>query len=831
MVWGRALLAGTVIAGIALGCPSKDSGGPATRAVTSGTRAAGGDGGSPRGTTLSAPGGPVCPADHPTLCSNHCCLAGSGCADGGTPGIDAGTCLASSAPPACPAGLPVACTAAPVATADGGLVSFDLSPQANDAILFAPMTFGEGRGSSALDLPVRKPSDPCTNAAATAPGVGMPIGDQAHAIEAWVRLDGTGPVVQGIVDLGSGGTARTDGIGFTSSDLFIYTGPGYAELLFNDCSNGSPNLTPNTWHLVAGSYDGKGGLTTLFVDGVSSQRGCPGIGYNQPASSAVTFGNGTSVLGTTCAPFAGQIDEVRILSSALSPSEAAADFAAAHLPLTANTVGLWTFNEGAPIRCCAAGSTCDPSGGCSASPETGSPSCPPGSPSCGGFCCPAGASCSNGACVESGTVPVNVCGANQVAVPETFTNANTYDCCPFPGSVPVAQATTCFGTLAVTCALPSSVSASPTCNQGACPIGYSCCQLGANSYGCVAPTASGGQCTSGPACAGKSRIDAAGNYAPGGCCGSGTVCGAPDLCCPAGDEQCGTGCCPAGKCVNGSCGAVSSCPSGGVACGTICCAAGEFCARPGVCTQPPAATASCISGACNSVGPCCPSGSACTSDGTCVSTAPVIPATVPLGPPCASGRCAAAQLCSGAGCCPSDHPDGCGSSCCLSGGCSNNTCSCPASLPVACGSDCCEAGSACSDGHCVPQCPGGAAACGDSCCEAGIACLNGKCVCPGDHPVVCGDFCCLGGAVCGASGCGCPAGQVSCRNECCGVGETCQSGVCAAASSSGCDDGSGQPRTLQSCPGGAQMCCYNPEVCCVSAFDGKVGCFPRAYCR
>ena len=830
---GRALLALAIAAGVALGCPSTDSGGAAARAVQSGTRAAGRDGGSPRGAAGLAPGGPSCPPDHPAVCASQCCLASSTCADGGTPGVDAGSCLGPSTAPACPGGLPVACPAAPVATADGGLVSFDLSPQHNDATLFAPATFGEGRGTAGLSLPARKATDPCTNGAATAAGVGLPIGDQAHAIEAWIRLSGSGggPSVQNLVDLGAGGTARTDGVGFTSSDLFLRVGPGYAAPLFNNCQTGSFNLTPNVWHLVAGSYAGKGGITTLYVDGAPSQAGCPFIGYNQPAASTVTFGNGTAVGGTTCAPFAGDIDEVRVLSSALGPSEAAADFAAAHLPLTATTVGLWTFNEGAPVRCCPAGSGCDPSGGCGASPGAGSPSCPSGSPACGGVCCPAGASCSNGACVENGAAPANVCGANQIAVPETYTNPSAYDCCPF-ASTPVAQATTCFGSLAATCTLPNSLSNSPTCYQGACPIGYSCCQLGANSYGCVAPPASAGQCPGqAMACAGKVGIDAAGSYAPGGCCASGTVCGAPALCCPSGAEQCGTGCCPAGQCVNGSCGPVSSCPSGGVACGSACCAADELCARPGVCTRPPAATAACTAGACSSVGPCCPSGFECKGAGTCVSTAPVVPATIPTGPPCAGGRCAATQLCSGGGCCPGDHPDGCGASCCLSGGCSGSACVCPASLPVACGSDCCQAGSACSNGRCVAQCPGGAAACGDSCCAPGIACVNGACACPGDYPAVCGDSCCLSGAACGATGCGCPSGRLSCGDQCCGAGQTCQAGVCTTPGSTSCDDGGGQHRSLQTCPGGSQVCCFDPEICCVSAFDGKVGCFPRAYCR
>src|SRR6185436_12202368 len=150
---------------------------------------------------------------------------------------------------------------------------------------------------------------------------------------------------------------------------------------------------------------------------------CAQTGLTLPARPTVVFGNARATEPCPpfmpavcqsgapipiCAPFSGQIDEVRIVGRALSASEISADVAAARLPNTVDTLGLWRFDEGAPVRCCPTGSTCDPGGRCSGPAGSGAPACPAGAPvSCGdGTCCPSGTSCGADKCTVPAVRPV-----------------------------------------------------------------------------------------------------------------------------------------------------------------------------------------------------------------------------------------------------------------------------------------------------------------------------------------------------------------------------------------------------------------------------------------
>jgi hypothetical protein len=827
---GSALIGCLLVSALALQCHSES--GPAQRSELRQEPASGAGEGVLASLPSVAPGAATCPADHPVPCPERCCLPGTTCAaallaDGGL-SSDGGCVLAPSA--ACPTSAPVLCTGA--LTGDGGFTSLDESGHAAHAHLVAPASFGEGRGSAALDLPASWPNGCAVPASAN---VQLQGGQMRHTLSAWVRSDG-GAGTHTIAALSVlSGTATLTQLGITGGVLSLNTCRGAA--------------VPPGWHLVAASYDPAipdGGQTALgaaalYLDGADAGTCFLGGTFSPLYLGTVTFG----VAPGQCGPFSGQIDEVRFETGALTAPNAQADFAAAHLPLTPTTQGLWRFDEGAPARCCPAGSTCDPGGVCA--DKTVAPACPATAPqACNSYCCPSDATCTAQGCVvpgpsvrcggaaptacgdgtccatalctaaaciaDTGAAPPPACKAGELAV--RWGQTSDFICCPAP---PTGAAGLSWAKLGADnyCMLGLA------CPANACPAGYGC---NPGTQTCAALATSTGTCAgAGPFCAGDSAHAS-------GCCPAGGACQGPGVCCAAGESPCGTGCAPTGQCSTPTAGTCSTgwhrcgdecclefrgCATGGgclaeaagkecasgITCGQDCCAAGSVCLA-GACVREPVAPIACAAGttACSPLGPCCPSGFACAgsiaSGFSCLDTAAVVGRGGPAGPPCNGGFCPTGDLCTAGACCPADHPDLCGAVCCQAGACFQGQCGCPMALSLRCGERCCPFGGACAGDQCSAVCVGPESSketvCGADCCGPGVPCVGGKCVCPEDHPVACGDDCCLPGAPCTASVCGCPPGRASCGDLCCGESEECSGGVCG----SGGGGGGG------SCPGG-----------------------------
>jgi hypothetical protein len=111
---------------------------------------------------------------------------------------------------------------------------------------------------------------------------------------------------------------------------------------------------------------------------------------------------------------------------------------------------------------------------------------------------------------------------------------------------------------------------------------------------------------------------------------------------------------------------------------------------------------------------------------------------------------------------------------------------------------------------CKPKCAGkacGKNGCGGSCGRCDGACVGGVCVCPdglrncnGACRQCCDEAHCENGRSCLQGVCACPRGRAPCPNECCGLFETCEIGMCAAPGPPACDGFS------STCTSGATCC-------------------------
>lgn len=138
--------------------------------------------------------------------------------------------------------------------------------------------------------------------------------------EAWVKSLGSPGVFRYVLSKGASAC--------TAASYAIYTGQsgGLSFYIFNGVTaalspDAGPGVWDGKWHHVAGTFDGS--TVRLYVDGVAVGSGTPttlSIGYGLPTNEQFNLG---AYRGTCDFMFTGDIDQVRVWSRSLSPSEVA----------------------------------------------------------------------------------------------------------------------------------------------------------------------------------------------------------------------------------------------------------------------------------------------------------------------------------------------------------------------------------------------------------------------------------------------------------------------------------------------------------------------------
>jgi hypothetical protein len=209
--------------------------------------------------------------------------------------------------------------------AGGGTVAADSSGQGNDGTLsgsvtWVPGRFGDALAFSGASARVTVPDSPSLEPAA------------AVTVSAWVRAAGAPGPYRYVIAKGA--------TGCTAASYALYTGAQGGAAFYVSSGHGraytlSPPVVPERiwdgiWHYVAGTFDG--GQVRFYFDGGEVGSGTPyaaGLSYQLIDSNELFIGD---YPGCAEHNFSGAIDEVTILSRALSAAEVRSAWEAANSP-------------------------------------------------------------------------------------------------------------------------------------------------------------------------------------------------------------------------------------------------------------------------------------------------------------------------------------------------------------------------------------------------------------------------------------------------------------------------------------------------------------------
>jgi hypothetical protein len=226
----------------------------------------------------------------------------------------------------------------------------------------ASWSFDEGRGNSAGPAPdlTLSPGTGWTRGVSgealrlSAPGQGAqsagPILDttRAFTVSAWVRLASVSAWSSAVSEEGAGGPAfllgvAPTGTGWSGWSFGVATAPGCAVSSCGVVANlhyadERFAARPGGWHLLGGSFDPRGDLIVLYVDGllediehvtrVPHAGGALEVGSPSPTASGPSSGTSSSPGATPPPALLGAVDEVRLWPRMLTPAEEWALYAA-----------------------------------------------------------------------------------------------------------------------------------------------------------------------------------------------------------------------------------------------------------------------------------------------------------------------------------------------------------------------------------------------------------------------------------------------------------------------------------------------------------------------
>ena len=144
---------------------------------------------------------------------------------------------------------------------------------------------------------------------------------------------------------GSYQTILTSAGNFTGYTFYVAS-DGTLQLFLGNGTNWvvaqGPAITAGVWTNIAAVYDGLAHTITLYVDGAVVDSKTIALVGN--ATFPMKLGGGEA--GTTATPFGGQIDELSLWSSHLTPAEITYNMNNSQTLPNANLIAYYNFNEG-----------------------------------------------------------------------------------------------------------------------------------------------------------------------------------------------------------------------------------------------------------------------------------------------------------------------------------------------------------------------------------------------------------------------------------------------------------------------------------------------------